>query len=79
MMPFLCRKCTDGYNFRKLKERRTNFCIWMTAKYQPKMKKTENPVTNDTNIQPESRDGIWHFQIFHADIEKEEKRYNERI
>ena len=50
----------------------------MKLRYLQKWIRIGDPDTNNKNIQPEFRNGIWHRKVFHADNEKWEKRRNGR-
>ena len=66
------RKCIEAYKFTKSKEK-----INHHEAICKKCKRTGESDTNNKNIQPGYRNGIWHRKIYLAHSEKWEKTYKE--
>ena len=63
MMPlnYILRKYTRRYKFIKSKEKIITLCPWMFIKvFAKSTKELETLTTNNKNIQPGYRDGIYH-------------------
>ena len=73
LLNYILKKCTGSYKFTKLQKKIYHLIYMDNIKLLEKNEKIWDPDTNNKNIQPGYRNGIWHRKMYYTHNDKQQK------